>query len=66
MHMWLSRAALDLIGQGGIGYSFNALSLDDSNSDPYKDSLKSLMQVPSHLFFFLPLFIGVVSSVPQV
>ena len=37
---WMSRAALEYIGQGGLGYSFDAL--DDSKSNTYSDSIKML------------------------
>lgn len=34
---WLARTALELIGLGGLGYSFNALDGDDH---PYTKSIK--------------------------
>jgi len=37
---WLSRAALECIGQGGLGYAFHAL--DDTKSDSYSETLKRL------------------------
>lgn len=36
---WLSRAALEYIGQGGLGYAFNAL--DESKKDTYSETLKA-------------------------
>lgn len=37
---WLSRAALEFIGQGGLGYTFH--SLDDTKKDSYSETLKRL------------------------
>jgi len=37
---WLSRAALEFIGQGGLGYAFHAL--DDTKTDTYSETLKRL------------------------
>jgi hypothetical protein len=42
---WLSRAALECIGQGGIGYSFDALS--ETNENHYNEAVKMLMYVLS-------------------
>lgn len=38
---WMSRAALEYIGQGGFGYSFDAL--DDSQTNSYSEALKNLL-----------------------
>lgn len=40
---WMSRAALEYIGQGGLGYSFDAL--DRSKSNEYAESIKMLLFV---------------------
>lgn len=29
---WITRVALEVIGQGGLGYSFDALNLNSANS----------------------------------
>ena len=41
MLAWLGRVALELIGQGALGYSFDPLVAD--RSDTYADALKSLV-----------------------
>ena len=38
--MWMSRAALEYIGQGGLGYSFDAL--DAKKTNKYSESTKML------------------------
>ncbi|RPD58218.1 cytochrome P450 [Lentinus tigrinus ALCF2SS1-7] len=38
---WSTRIALELIGQGGLGYSFDPLTTDCAN--PYGDAMKELM-----------------------
>lgn len=51
---WMGRTALELIGQGGLGYSFDPLV--EERTDVYGDALKSLVyviffslcQLPSH------------------
>ncbi|KAH9914354.1 cytochrome P450 [Fomitopsis serialis] len=40
MLAWLARVALELIGQGALGYSFDPLVTD--RADPYGEALKSL------------------------
>lgn len=45
IHKWLSRTALELIGQSGLGYSFDPL-VEGRAVHPYSDSLKELMWVP--------------------
>ena len=37
---WMTRTALELIGQGGLGYSFDPLTEDARN--PFGDVLKGL------------------------
>ncbi|TFK94531.1 cytochrome P450 [Polyporus arcularius HHB13444] len=41
MLSWSTRVALELIGQGGLGYSFDPLTADSAN--PYGDAMKNLM-----------------------
>jgi hypothetical protein len=43
MH-WLTRTALELIAQSGLGYSTDSLA-DDSDTHPYSTALKQLMYV---------------------
>lgn len=38
---WMGRAALELVGQGGLGYSFDPL-VEDAHND-YGDALKKLL-----------------------
>ena len=41
MLTWISRAALELVGQAGLGYSLD--SLKDDKTSEYGEALKSLM-----------------------
>jgi hypothetical protein len=45
---WITRTALELIGQSGMDYSFDNL-VDEENSHPYAESLKQFVYVTSHL-----------------
>ena len=36
--MWMSRAALEYIGQGGLGYSFDAL--DENKTNKYSEVVR--------------------------
>ena len=47
---WLSRAALEYIGQGGLGYSFDSLA-PDAVPHPYAASVKEFMSVSFPLLF---------------
>lgn len=38
---WLTRTALELIGQGGLGYSFDPLT--DNVRNPFGDALKAFV-----------------------
>lgn len=38
---WTSRAALELVGQGALGYSFDPLTEDVT--DPFAESVKSFL-----------------------
>ena len=40
---WVSRIALEFLGQGGLGYTFNAL--DESKKDTYSETLKEFGSV---------------------
>lgn len=45
MSTWMSRAALEYIGQGGMGYRFD--SLDQSKTNRYHDTMKAFVCVVS-------------------
>lgn len=38
---WMGRTALELIGQGGLGYSFDPLV--EESKDTYADALKAML-----------------------
>ena len=38
---WMGRTALELIGQGGLGYSFDPLV--ETGSNPFGDALKAFL-----------------------
>lgn len=40
---WMTRTALELIGQSGLGYSFDPLTSDANH--PYNEAVKNLMCV---------------------
>ena len=42
MLSWMSRTALEYIGQGGLGYSFDSLSSAEGSANVYSSSVKSL------------------------
>lgn len=44
MASWMGRTALEMIGQGGFGYSFDAFE-EDTNPNPYSESIKALLLV---------------------
>ena len=48
MVMWMGRTALELVGQAGLGYSFDKLT--EETADELGDALKSLMSVPPFPF----------------
>ncbi|KZT68370.1 cytochrome P450 [Daedalea quercina L-15889] len=50
MLAWLGRVALELIGQGALGYSFDPLVTD--KADSYADALKSLVPELDSLLLF--------------
>lgn len=43
---WMGRTALELIGQAGLGYSFDPLE-EDLTPDVYADAIKAYVSVPS-------------------
>lgn len=50
---WLSRTALELIGQAGLGYSFENFETDAPTSE-YSSAVKDLLSVANHLLSKLP------------
>lgn len=42
---WMGRTALELVGQGGLGYSFDTLV--DATPNAYRDALKEFLYVYS-------------------
>lgn len=38
---WMTRLSLELVGQGGLGYSFEAL--DETKSNRYAEAVKMLL-----------------------
>ncbi|PPQ67522.1 hypothetical protein CVT25_006063 [Psilocybe cyanescens] len=48
--LWMSRTALELIGQSGLGYSFDSLE-EDAPTHPYSTSAKKLGPVSFKLLF---------------
>ncbi|KAL5524316.1 hypothetical protein ACEPAF_9456 [Sanghuangporus sanghuang] len=51
VYYWISRGALEYIGQGGLGYSFDAL--DETKTNAYASALQSSGPLLSRLRFFL-------------
>lgn len=47
---WMGRAALELIGQGGFGHSFDPLV--EQTPNPYADAVKSLVPAITGLIFY--------------
>ncbi|KAJ3823087.1 cytochrome P450 [Lentinula raphanica] len=43
---WMGRTALELMGQAGLGYSFDPLT-DEDSAHPYSKVIKELLRVPS-------------------
>lgn len=43
---WMGRTALELIGQGGLGHSFDPLTRDVA--DDFADSVKAYLYVSPH------------------
>ena len=42
---WMGRTALELIGQAGLGYSFDPLQ-EDVTPDVYAEAIKAYVSVP--------------------
>ena len=43
MLMWMSRAALEIVGTGGLGTSIDSLMPDPESATDYGKSIKNLM-----------------------
>jgi len=59
MLQWLSRTALEIIGQGGLGHTFDSLEQPEPN--PMADAIKSIPLLISPFLVFrplLPFFLG--------
>lgn len=54
MVYWMKRTSLEIIGQGGLGYSFGAL--DDMSTNEYTDSIKNFACVTSAQLLKFPKF----------
>ena len=52
MNGWMARATLEMLGQAGLGYSFDKFTED--STDSYGEALKSFLYVSC----FLPLYQG--------
>ncbi|KAI3604512.1 cytochrome p450 [Moniliophthora roreri] len=50
MLSWMARTALELIGQSGLGYSFDELE-DEEHAHPYVKTLKGLAPLLTRAFF---------------
>ncbi|KAI0070430.1 cytochrome P450 [Panus rudis PR-1116 ss-1] len=48
---WMTRAALELVGQGGLGHSFDPLDKDEIN--PFAEDIKALIPTVGPLFLFM-------------
>ncbi|GJE97651.1 cytochrome P450 [Phanerochaete sordida] len=59
---WMSRTALELIGQGGLGYSFDPLVAQSTN--PFGVALKALIPLVSSLHIYRVLMPYVAPYVP--
>ncbi|EPT05081.1 hypothetical protein FOMPIDRAFT_1045154 [Fomitopsis schrenkii] len=59
---WMGRAALEMIGQGGLGYSLDPLVSD--NVDEYGRALKSLSPALSAVRFYRRLLVMTQDTVP--
>ncbi|KAJ3490087.1 hypothetical protein NLI96_g1671 [Meripilus lineatus] len=59
---WMTRTALELVGQGGLGHSFD--ELDDDVPNPFAEALKSLVPVMAPMFLIVRLLPFVVNIGP--
>lgn len=55
MMEWMSRLALELVGQGGLGYSFNAL--DENVRNEYAEAVREFSYaIDFNLLFLISLY----------
>ncbi|KAF5326984.1 hypothetical protein D9619_004812 [Psilocybe cf. subviscida] len=59
---WMSRAALELIGQSGLGHSFDSLE-QDIPTDPYGASIKALVPANFKIIFPRSYLLSVVDKI---
>ncbi|THU92957.1 cytochrome P450 [Dendrothele bispora CBS 962.96] len=52
MLSWMGRAALEIVGQSGLGYSFDPMT-EDAAPHKYVEDMKGLMPIISRLIFHL-------------
>ncbi|PCH40546.1 cytochrome P450 [Wolfiporia cocos MD-104 SS10] len=51
---WMSRSALEIVGQGGLGHSFDSFESDEQ--DPYGEAMKALAPAMRGLMLLSPFF----------
>jgi len=56
MFRWVTRTALELIGQSGLGYSFDPLTENHDTANPYAQAIKKLSPGIVHLALYRQLF----------
>ncbi|KIK57051.1 hypothetical protein GYMLUDRAFT_173469 [Collybiopsis luxurians FD-317 M1] len=59
---WMARTALELIGQSGLGYSFDPLT-DEESTHPYPGIIKELLPTMMRLHFWFTRVVPLVSGV---
>ncbi|KAG2003363.1 cytochrome P450 [Coprinopsis cinerea AmutBmut pab1-1] len=52
MHHWITRTALELIGQSGLGWTFDTLTEDEHTTHPFHVALKSFGATIQRLLFW--------------
>ncbi|KAI0092453.1 cytochrome P450 [Irpex rosettiformis] len=50
LHNWMARTALELVGQGGLGYSFDPLTSNTRNA--YGDAIKAFIPLTFKLHYY--------------
>ena len=56
MNGWMARTTLEMLGQAGLGYSFD--NFVEDLTDPYGESVKQFLYVASHVFLPAPVAIN--------
>jgi len=62
MMKWISRAVLELVGQGGFGESFDSLEQDVTN--PFAEAVKAVFPTVGPLFLIIRLFPWILTAGP--